>query len=95
MLAMRFENPKQLKHMLRNYAVANGYQLYFKKNDSRRLLVKFCDGSGTFRIWGSWMSDDKSFQLKSLVIYHNCSRNFKFGSIVNYKWIRAISTKNL
>ena len=33
-------NPKQLKHMLCNYAVANGYQLRFKKNDSKRLLGK-------------------------------------------------------
>ena len=39
MLGMRFENPKQLKHMLCNYAVANGYQQCFKKNDSRRLLI--------------------------------------------------------
>ncbi|CAI9293591.1 unnamed protein product [Lactuca saligna] len=43
-LGMRFESPKQLKHMLCNYAVANGYQLCFVKNDTRRLLVKCCDG---------------------------------------------------
>ncbi|CAI9278264.1 unnamed protein product [Lactuca saligna] len=45
-LAMRFESPKQLKHMLCNYPVANGYQLCFVKNDTRRLLVKCCDGVG-------------------------------------------------
>ena len=28
-LGMRFKSPKQLKHMLCNYAVANGYQLCF------------------------------------------------------------------
>lgn len=30
-LGMRFENPKQLKHMLCNYVVAKGYQLCYKK----------------------------------------------------------------
>ena len=49
---MWFENPKQLKHMLCNYEVANGYQLCFKKNYSIRLLVKSCDGNCTFRLWG-------------------------------------------
>mgnify|MGYP001552563540 FL=1 len=30
-LGMRFENPKQLKHMLCNYVVAKEYQLCYKK----------------------------------------------------------------
>ncbi|CAI9280430.1 unnamed protein product [Lactuca saligna] len=34
-LGMKFESPKQLKKMLCNYDVANGYQLCFKKNDSK------------------------------------------------------------
>ena len=86
-LGMRFESPKQLKHMLCNYVVANGYQLCFVKNDTRRLLVKCCGGICTFRLWGSWMSKDKSFQIKSLISEHNCAKNFKFGSIVTYRWI--------
>ncbi|XP_052624932.1 uncharacterized protein LOC128132415 [Lactuca sativa] len=86
-LGMRFESPKQLKHVLCNYAVANGYQLCFVKNDTRRLLLKCCGGKCTFRLWGSWMSEDKSFQIKSLISEHNCAKNFKFGSIVTYKWI--------
>lgn len=36
-LGMKFENPKQLKSMLCNYDVANGYQLCFSKNDSKSL----------------------------------------------------------
>ncbi|CAI9298387.1 unnamed protein product [Lactuca saligna] len=30
-LGMRFTNPKQLKHMLCNYDIVNGYQLCYKK----------------------------------------------------------------
>ncbi|XP_023760960.1 uncharacterized protein LOC111909376 [Lactuca sativa] len=86
-LGMRFVNPEQLKHMLCNYVVANGYQLCYKKNDSRRLLVKCCSGACKFRLWASRMSEEKAFQIKSLINEHNCARNFKLGSIVNYAWI--------
>nr|KAJ0187798.1 hypothetical protein LSAT_V11C900458930 [Lactuca sativa] len=52
---------------------------------SKRLLVKCCDGECTFRLWASWMSDEHSFQVKSLINDHNYARNFKLGSIVNYR----------
>nr|KAJ0188265.1 hypothetical protein LSAT_V11C900484780 [Lactuca sativa] len=91
MIGMRFCNPTELKHMLSNYAVANGYDLWFEKNDSDRLLVKCCkknkSPSCPFRLWASWMGKEKTFQIKSLVNEHNCCRVFKFGSIVTYRWI--------
>ncbi|GKF42281.1 hypothetical protein Tco_0125623 [Tanacetum coccineum] len=40
-LGMRFDHPKQLKLALANYRVAGGYQLWFKKNDWRELLVYY------------------------------------------------------
>ncbi|KAI3701118.1 hypothetical protein L2E82_45763 [Cichorium intybus] len=91
MLGMRFSDPNELKHMLSNYAVANGYDLWFDKNDSNRLLVKCCkknkEPSCPFRLWASWMGKERSFQIKSLNDDHNCSRAFKLGPIVTYKWI--------
>ena len=86
-LGMRFVNPKKLKHVLCNYVVANGYQLCNKTNDSRRLLVKCCSGACKFRLWAFWMSEEKSFQIKCVINEHNCARNFKLGSIINYAWI--------
>ncbi|CAI9282734.1 unnamed protein product [Lactuca saligna] len=90
-LGMRFSNPMELKNCLTNYAVKNGYNLYFEKNDSQRLLVRCCkqnkNPSCPFRLWASWMSSERSFQIKSLVDEHNCSRVFKLDSIVTYKWI--------
>ncbi|CAI9290457.1 unnamed protein product [Lactuca saligna] len=90
-LGMRFSNPMELKNCLTNYAVKNGYNLYYEKNDSHRLLVRCCKDSKNpscpFRLWASWMSSERSFQIKSLVDDHNCSRVFKLGSIVTYKWI--------
>ncbi|CAI9291045.1 unnamed protein product [Lactuca saligna] len=52
-LRMKFKSPKQLKNMLCNYVVANGYQLFFNKNDSKRLLVVFCKGAFPFRLWAT------------------------------------------
>ncbi|CAI9262730.1 unnamed protein product [Lactuca saligna] len=43
-LGMRFKGPGQVKSMLCNYAVANGYQLCFEKNDRTRLLVRCSKG---------------------------------------------------
>nr|GFA03072.1 hypothetical protein [Tanacetum cinerariifolium] len=40
-LGMRFDNPEQLKMCLANYGVGNGYQLWFYKNDWRKLLVYY------------------------------------------------------
>nr|GEU62703.1 hypothetical protein [Tanacetum cinerariifolium] len=43
-LGMKYEHPEQLKQSLANYRVANGYQLWYAKNDWRSLLV-YCGGS--------------------------------------------------
>nr|KAJ0222335.1 hypothetical protein LSAT_V11C200051040 [Lactuca sativa] len=77
-----------------NYAVKNGYDLWYGKSDHNRLLVKCCKGKKNkknkgcpFRLRATWMTNERSFQIKSLIDNHNCSRVFKFGSIVSYKWI--------
>ncbi|GKC68807.1 hypothetical protein Tco_1101405, partial [Tanacetum coccineum] len=38
-LGMRYEHPEQLKLALANYGVANGYQLWYMRNDWRCMLV--------------------------------------------------------
>ncbi|CAI9304035.1 unnamed protein product [Lactuca saligna] len=89
-LGMRFSSPAELKSSLSNYAVAHGYDLYYEKNDKDRLLVKCCKGKipqCPFRLWASWMKDEQTFQINSLREDHSCSRTFKLGSIVTYKWI--------
>ncbi|KAL7584749.1 uncharacterized protein LOC111920435 [Lactuca sativa] len=94
-LGMRFKGPGQVKSMLCNYDVANGYQLCFEKNYRTRLLVRCSKGGCIFRLWASWMSDEESFQIKSLKVDHNCARNFKFGSLVTYAWIGSHYTKEI
>lgn len=58
---MRLENQGQLKIILCNYAVFNGYQLSFMKNDSKMLLVMCCKGACTFRLRASQMSEEQSY----------------------------------
>ncbi|GJW91133.1 serine/threonine-protein kinase MHK isoform X1 [Tanacetum coccineum] len=40
-----------------------------------------------FRLWASWMSTEKSFQIKTLYPDHKCCRNYNLGSLVTYRWI--------
>ncbi|GJW38904.1 RNA-directed DNA polymerase, eukaryota, reverse transcriptase zinc-binding domain protein [Tanacetum coccineum] len=159
LLGMKFEHPNQLKDCLINYGVANGYQLWYRKNDYRHISVlcgknekegrcssqkgkqkvveyigtpkskskkgkqKVVEDIGTpkskskkgtskksqspkipkspiattnadaakkgcsFRLWAGWMQSEASFQIKTLVPTHTCSRNFNLGSLVTYKWI--------
>lgn len=85
-----FESMAQLKFCMQNYAVINGYELYYEKCDNTRLVVG-CGNRGQdkekvnqcpFRPYAGWMYDDKTVQVKSLVQTHVCGRKFKFGAIV-------------
>nr|XP_043633238.1 uncharacterized protein LOC122604409 [Erigeron canadensis] len=40
-----------------------------------------------WRCYGKRLNDEASFQVVSMVDEHNCTRNFRFGSLVSYKWI--------
>nr|GEW34738.1 hypothetical protein [Tanacetum cinerariifolium] len=40
-----------------------------------------------FRLWASWMSTKKSFQIKSLYPDHKCCRNYNLRSLVTFRWI--------
>ncbi|GJU64921.1 hypothetical protein Tco_1246756 [Tanacetum coccineum] len=141
-LGMKFKDHEEMKMMLANYGVANGYQLWYKRNDYKSLLVlcgrnveegrcaskvgrkgiqknvskaskgkeKVEEGKGKekvvvgnkkwtkqaiklskspskkgtkrktsdnlckFRLWGSWMQNEASFQIKTLIPEHNCAR---------------------
>ncbi|KAK1439423.1 hypothetical protein QVD17_05241 [Tagetes erecta] len=100
-VTMKFESPAQLKDMLIDYGVANGYQLVFTVNDNNRLLVRCgieetnVDETGKktkvwkcpFRLWASRVPNDDSFQIKTLNDQHACSRQFYLGSLLTYSWI--------
>ncbi|KAI3765597.1 hypothetical protein L2E82_15635 [Cichorium intybus] len=75
-IGMKFSNPMELKNCVTNYAVKNGYDLWYEKTDCNRLLVKCGKGkrdkngkSCPFRLWATWMGSEESFQIKSLNRY--------------------------
>ena len=40
-----------------------------------------------WRCFARWMRNEASFQVISLNDLHTCCRSFKYGSLINYKWI--------
>nr|KAJ0193954.1 hypothetical protein LSAT_V11C800406000 [Lactuca sativa] len=84
-LGMKYSTTAELKYSLSCYAVANGYDLWYEKNNKTRLLVRCCKGKHPtcpFRLYASWMKEEHTFQINTSVLRH-----FKLGSIVTYKWI--------
>ncbi|GKA66286.1 uncharacterized protein Tco_0766094 [Tanacetum coccineum] len=71
LLGKKFENPQQLKYMLANYGVANGYQLWFMQNDYNDTP----DDAECSSKHATKKND------------HKCCRNYTLGSLVTYKWI--------
>ena len=90
-LGEKFESIEQLKRMLTYYALAGGYKLYYKVNNPKRLLAKCCrdakDRKCPFRLWASWMTNERTFQIKTLNEEHACSRTYEYGSLVTSNWI--------
>lgn len=86
-----FESPAQLKFCVTNYAVANGFQIYFQKCDNTRIVAR-CgnrkeEGKCPYRLYATWMYEERSFQIKNLIETHKCTRKFKGLSIISPEWI--------
>ncbi|GJT01656.1 hypothetical protein Tco_0822825 [Tanacetum coccineum] len=95
----KYESPDQLKRPLAFYALANGYKLYYEVNNLRILLAKCCrdekDKNYLFRLWASWMQNEKSFQIKKLNDKHACSRTYEYGTLITSNWIARNYTKKI
>ncbi|KAL4580058.1 hypothetical protein LXL04_016234 [Taraxacum kok-saghyz] len=77
-----FESPEQLKFCVANYVVARGYEIFFGKSDSVKVVSK-CgsrkEGSSCpFILHAGWMYRERSLQIKTMNDTHNCARTFKF-----------------
>lgn len=83
-LGERYASVSELKTCLTNYAIANGLQLRYKKNCKDKLLVvcgpeSRSENGCPWRLWASWMSTERSFQVKSLHDDHRCGRSYSLG----------------
>ncbi|XP_038679489.1 uncharacterized protein LOC119980765 [Tripterygium wilfordii] len=84
-LGMHFTNLAEFKQAVRDYAVANGRQIRVDRNDKKRCQVKCKDGC-PFRIWCSKISGEETYQIKTFVNKHNCSRSFVVKQ-ASTKWL--------
>ncbi|GJT96911.1 hypothetical protein Tco_1092429 [Tanacetum coccineum] len=98
-LGERYESPEQLKRALAFYALANGYKLYYDVNTPKKLHAKCSKDSVErkcpFRLWASWMSRERSFQIKTLVDQHACSRTYEYGTLITSDWIARNYAKKI
>ncbi|GKE45527.1 multidrug resistance-associated protein 5, partial [Tanacetum coccineum] len=78
----KFVDAAELKDCLTYYALSNGYLIWFERC-SLDVLFAVCGQQRKQFRYPSVCKED----IKSLKPEHNCVRNFKFGSIVDYKWI--------
>ncbi|XP_071740827.1 uncharacterized protein [Rutidosis leptorrhynchoides] len=94
----RFESIEQFKDSIINYALANGYPLYYAESKKEYVLVRCgvrnAKGKNIveqkpcpFRLWASWITGESTFQIKSLKSKHTCSRQQKLSGIVTSRWI--------
>nr|KAJ0189001.1 hypothetical protein LSAT_V11C800430000 [Lactuca sativa] len=78
----RYESPHQLKLCLTNYYISRGYPIRFKKCDSVRLVVVCVSDPEKFQcpsmVRASWMSTERSFQIKKVAEQHKCDLLSKF-----------------
>ncbi|GJU33170.1 hypothetical protein Tco_1176759 [Tanacetum coccineum] len=77
----------------------NGYKVYYDVNTPRKLHAK-CSKDAVerkcpFRLWASWMSREKSFQIKTLVDQHACSRTYEYGTLITSDWIARNYAKKI
>nr|KAJ0204383.1 hypothetical protein LSAT_V11C500289450 [Lactuca sativa] len=82
----RYESPQQLKLCLTNHAISKGYQIRFNKCDSVRLHCVCASDHEKFGcpyyVKASWMSTEKSFQIKKMYPHHTCVKNFNNGKLM-------------
>ncbi|GJU98681.1 multidrug resistance-associated protein 5, partial [Tanacetum coccineum] len=100
-LGERYDSFDQLKDCLIFYSVANGYQLWYEKSDSKKLLVKCSldqkknkgetvDPSKPkcpFNMRAVKMRDENTIHIRSLKDKHTCTRQYYLGSLITSKWI--------
>ncbi|XP_028788237.1 uncharacterized protein LOC114744204 [Neltuma alba] len=85
-LGMEFTSIGQFKNVVREYALLNGYELKFIKNDKVRCRVKCAQEECKWLMFVSQVTGELTYRLKTLRAKHTCGVSIK-GKNANYKWI--------
>lgn len=82
---MKFSDAATLKEIITCIAVRNGYGIWYEKSSTQVVHAR-CEGKCEFRLFANWMSNENSFQIKSVTPKHSCFR-VKEIKIVHSEWL--------
>jgi len=87
-VGMSFESAAQFRKAVREYNLFRGKDVVFTKNDGDRVIGVFVSRAKgcPWRVYGSPVTGERTFMLKSLNPKHQCTRCYK-SSIVTSRWI--------
>ncbi|WVY91150.1 hypothetical protein V8G54_036664 [Vigna mungo] len=91
-----FTEKNEFKEAIRTYALSNGRNLKFLKNDNKRVSVKCCGGNGKCKWYAycAFISRSKSWQLRKVIDDHTCSRDFNV-KLITSKWLSKRMEKDV
>ncbi|WOL01448.1 hypothetical protein Cni_G10164 [Canna indica] len=75
-IGMKFGSSGEFKQAIQNYALVNGYNIKWSKSNKRRKEAK-CIMGCPWRIYASWLTNEKTLMVKAYTNEHSCSRNMR------------------
>jgi hypothetical protein len=91
---MKFADVYQFREAVREYNLKIGKDLSFVKNDKDKVIIVCKDEHCNYRVYGSQVRDEITFQIKTYNPNHTCTRAYK-NSAMNSKWISKRYIKTL
>ncbi|WVZ22721.1 hypothetical protein V8G54_001265 [Vigna mungo] len=87
-LGTYFANKQDILDAIKTYAVENGRNLTYVKNDKKRIRVKCMGAKGKcpWMAYCGYMNAVRTWQLRTIVDNHTCSREHKV-KLLNLKWL--------
>ncbi|WVY95230.1 hypothetical protein V8G54_034318 [Vigna mungo] len=87
-LGTYFANKQDILDAIKTYAVENGRNLSYVKNDKKRIRVKCVGAKGKcpWMAYYGYMNVVRTWQLRTIVDNHTCSREHKV-KLMNSKWL--------
>ena len=93
-IEMKFTGPQQFRKAVQMYAVENGRNIRWKRNDALKMEVrcvvgcywKVCVVGCYWKVYASWLQDRLSFVIKSVYPIHKCGRSLT-NKQATAKWV--------
>ncbi|WVZ21992.1 hypothetical protein V8G54_000536 [Vigna mungo] len=91
-----FAEKKEFMDGIRTYALSNGRNMKFVKNDKKRIIVKCLGGQGkcNWYAYCAFRIDVNAWQLRKVVDSHICSRDFNV-KLMTSKWLSERMEKSV